>query len=315
MLLNPSPYSITYTDVTQSYGGASAMTTDQLAVYATNMHAMSGPSPTVGTVLGGVVISGYTVTFSDASTPVGAAISVNWGDGSVSAGIVGDRFEHTYSTAATYYIIHTASINNKFDYEFLKAVVPAAVAGGSTITVQVNDYQTPTPAGIPDVSLYLKQNGITRKIGVTGPTGGYTFTDVAAGTYDVVAYLYGMILDKDGAGNILAAPGVQTVTVDPSNPAPTITFGQTQTQFTLTVNAPAGYAISLSQTGVTKGIQKIPGVFGSDPAGFVTFGMLSAGSYSISGYYLEYDGTTYIQHSCSAEATFPGSGNQTVDCL
>jgi hypothetical protein len=275
----------------QCHGGGTDRTTNppqagvpymdkyQLAAYATGMHGQSTSAPTAAST--GLAINDYTVTFVDASTNSDHAaatdmkVTVNWGDGNVSSGVGGDTFSHTYTTAATFYVQHTVNLNNKFNTETIKAVVPSAVLGGGTVGVTVNDYNG---AGLADVNLYLKQNGLTKKLGATDSTGTFTFADVPSGTYDLLAYKYGVLLSSDCGGTTAATPGNGVVTVNATTPNPTCTFTQTQTQFTLTVNGTVGFVVTVKQAGVTKGIQKI------DADGSIDFGRLAAGTYTVDAY-------------------------------
>lgn len=89
------------------------LTKKQLAVYAKDMHnTWSNTRPKAAMAALPTVVDN-TVTFKDNSTDAQDSqsalfITVNWGDWTVSQGVGGGTFTHTYEFSGTYTINHTA---------------------------------------------------------------------------------------------------------------------------------------------------------------------------------------------------------------
>jgi PKD domain len=278
-------------DSSPSKAGVPYMTKAYLAAVAPNMHGISAPAPVITDNDVVTSVSDFTVTMSDNSAS-GANITVNWNDGSVSTGVSGATFTHTYTQAGTFTIKYTAELNGKYKTIFITVVAPNATS--QQITGTVSGYSGFDAA---NTSIYLKQNGITKAIQTTAADGFFTF-DTAPGNYTIQAYKYGETLTSSLPGS---NPGAFTLAPDTPQ---TISFSATQTKFALTVTAsgidalPVVDGVTVTQAdydlaeahlpvvivkynGVTKGISRI--------ADTVNINNLTNGSYDVSVQSSTYD--------------------------
>jgi hypothetical protein len=88
------------------------LTKNQLAVHAMNMHGTTQNTRPVAAMAASPTVMGKTVTFKDNSTDAQDSqsalfITVSWGDWTVSQGVGGGTFTHTYDFSGTYTINHT----------------------------------------------------------------------------------------------------------------------------------------------------------------------------------------------------------------
>jgi hypothetical protein len=112
-----------------SGGKVLPMSKEQLARYAKNMHGNGNTQP-IAAMTGAPTVTGHTVSFIDNSTDrqdqqYSLRIRVSWGDGRIESGQPGGTFLHTYRSAGTFTIRHTATDTEGFTgYESVKVVVP-----------------------------------------------------------------------------------------------------------------------------------------------------------------------------------------------
>jgi hypothetical protein len=147
---------------------------------------------------GTLTTSGMAVSIVDTSTDdatfPGAAITINWNDGTQSVGNAGGTFNHTYAASGKYNIILTARDAGGL---YHSKSFSATVQSSSTVTA------TTSPA-LSGVTMILKLNGATKQAKATDGTGAVTFTGVTnVSGYTVQAYKSGVLFDGDAgtAGN------------------------------------------------------------------------------------------------------------------
>ncbi len=156
----------------------------------------------------------WTASFTDSSTPVGAQVVVDWGDGGVSAGHAGDAFSHTYRSAGVYLIVQKV-INSA-----LQMQIGSCSIGASAFTISgtvVKNNPAPPPATLPIGSAV-----VTVKSATTGNIVKSVYTS-ALGTFSVGSLkpdTYWLIVTK--RGYTFPAPAA-TITVGPSSPGNVIT--------------------------------------------------------------------------------------------
>ena len=161
--------------------------------------------PPTAAGLADATLASYTVSFTDASTdpalnsPNGiTTVTVNWGDGTFSSGIAGASFSHTYATASTYKILHTATDAARLSAsETLTLAVPQKFSISGTVSHAAGPF--------PGVLMILKYNGNTKATKTTAADGAYSFTNVLPGAYVVLPYKSGYTF----------TPGTATVTIGP----------------------------------------------------------------------------------------------------
>jgi PKD repeat protein len=101
----------------------------QLARYAKGMHGNTNTGP-IAAMTGAPTVTGHTVSFTDNSKDAQdpqyyLRIAVSWGDGKMETGQPGGTFLHTYRSAGTFTIRHTATDTEGLTgYESVKVVVP-----------------------------------------------------------------------------------------------------------------------------------------------------------------------------------------------
>ncbi len=196
------------------YGGTTAVTV-KLTVNDTTLLTTASTSRTVTPAyvnqppaaagLAGATLSNYTVSFTDASTdpalnnPNGiTAVTVNWRDGTSSSGAAGGLFSHTYATAGTYTILHTATDAARLSASETRTLaVPQKFGISGTVSHGAGSFQ--------GVLMILKYNGNTKATTTTAADGGYSFTNVLPGAYAVQPYKSGYTF----------TPATATVTVGP----------------------------------------------------------------------------------------------------
>jgi cytochrome c551/c552 len=291
---------------TPTTNGAPFMSKAYLSAIAPTMHQNSAsgpatvavsPAPASDGTVAPSAVSGYTVTLTDTSltssyshSPDGGVnISVNWNDGTVTTGVSGDTFTHTYTAAGTFTIKYTGEANGKYTTIFMTVAVPNT--SNQQITGTVSGY-----AGFDasNTNIYLKQNGITKQIASTTSDGLFTF-NTAPGSYTVQAYKYGVTFTE---GNVQAA----TVTAGNST---ALTFTAVQTKFSLgvTSNLGAGAVVMAKYNGVTKGLQQ------TDTNGAATFNNLTAGTYTVTAFLKGYTCTDQIVVLPGGSASFTCTAN------
>jgi hypothetical protein len=149
----------------------------------------------------------YIVSFTDASgdaagnSPSGiASVMVNWGDGTVSTSLAaGEVFSHTYRSASTYTILHTATdAAGMSSSESRRVTVPQKFS--------ITGTATRGGSGLSGVLMVLKFNGTTKATTTTAGDGTYTFGNNLAGTYVVQPYKSGTTF----------TPASRTVTIGPN---------------------------------------------------------------------------------------------------
>ena len=156
---------------------------------------------------GGYSVSSYTVTFTDASTdpdgPLPAnAITINWGDGSVSTGNQGGIFTHGYTRATTAKITLTATDGLLFNSKSFTVSVPQKFTVSGTCP--------------QNTVVTLKKAGRTVQVQKATQTAGgsYLFSNVLPGTnYTITAYKRGLkfavtplVVDADKTVDITPLP-------------------------------------------------------------------------------------------------------------
>ena len=182
--------------------GLKGSTTQQVTASVVNT------APTVST--SPVTVTGYLVSFCDASTDAQDAqsvlkIVVNWGDGSSNADAPqagGTCFTHTYATAGAYTILHMVTDTGGLSAsESRKFAVPQKFA----VTAA-------TSPALGSVTMILKYNGTAKATCTTATdTGSCTFPNVLPGCYDVQPYKSGYTFTPGKATNVCVGPDV-TVT-------------------------------------------------------------------------------------------------------
>jgi hypothetical protein len=159
-----------------------------------------------------VSTSGLSVTLTDAST-AGSSIKINWGDGSAaSTGSAGGVFNHTYASANTYTIVDTATANGISASKSQSVTVPATKY---TVSGTVTNHADTTV--IQSVSLTLKQGAVTKAIASTNASGGFTFINVAPGTYTITANKTGYMFSNPAATVTVTTGNVTTASFSSSN--------------------------------------------------------------------------------------------------
>ena len=189
------------------------LTVDTYGTYYTSASTTQSVTPVVinqaptAAGLSSAATNNYTVSFTDASvdaagnSPAGIAlVKVNWGDGSVSTGVAaGDIFSHTYASASSYTIMHTATnAAGMSASESRRVAVPQKFS--------ITGSATRTGTGLSGVTMILKFNGTTKATTTTAGDGTYTFGNILAGTYVVQPFKSGTTF----------TPSTRTVTVGPS---------------------------------------------------------------------------------------------------
>jgi len=155
--------------------------------------------------------SNLTVTLTDNST-AGSSISINWGDGSTaSTGSAGGIFTHTYSSANTYTIVASATLQGLVASQNITAIVPAKYTVGGTVT----NLAGTTP--LSGVSLQLKLNGVAKAAASTSSTGAYTFVNVVPGAYTITAVKSGYTFASPAANVTVTTGPVTAVNFTSSN--------------------------------------------------------------------------------------------------
>jgi hypothetical protein len=161
--------------------------------------------PPTAAGLAGATLSNYTVSFTDASTdpvlnsPNGiTSVTVNWGDGTGNSQAAGTVFTHTYATASTYKILHTATDAARLSASETRTLaVPQKFGLSGTVSHAAGPF--------PGVLMILKYNGNTKATKTTAADGTYSFTNVLPGAYVVQPYKSGYTF----------TPATATVTVGP----------------------------------------------------------------------------------------------------
>jgi PKD domain len=261
-----------YADATgTTKNGAPLMDKTYIEAVAPGMHGTSSAPPIAAVLNGdvaGVTVSDFTVSFTDNSTGSSSlAVTVNWGDGNVSTGAGGSAFSHTYGQTGTFNILITArDEQGRYSTHFVTGVVVPNVTN-QKITGTVSGY---SGFDASNTNIYLKQNGITKKILSTAADGLFTF-NTAPGSYTVQAYKYGVTFSPEN---------IQTVPVSAGSDS-AVTFTAVQTKFSLDVTTDVslgdGAVVIVKFNGVTKGINQTTG-------GEVSFKNLTAGSYTVTAY-------------------------------
>ncbi len=189
-------YSVTLT-VTDTLGLKGSATKPVTASVVNTAPTASG--------LASAAVSGYTVSFTDASTdaqdPQSALkVIVNWGDGSSNADAPqagGAGFTHAYATAGTYTILHTVT-----DAGGLSASEKKSVAVPQKLAVTAA-----TSPALGSVAMILKYNGNTKATCATdSSTGACKFSNVLPSCYDVQPYKSGYTFTPDKATNVCVGP-------------------------------------------------------------------------------------------------------------
>jgi hypothetical protein len=274
-----------------------------LAAFAAGIHQADGTNTPPTAVISGLGQTGFTVSFTDASTDAetaqaSLAVTVKWGDGAASTGSGGGLFSHTYSTAGTFPIFYTVQdAGGLFNSTTTSVTVPVrySISGG----VYESDLGTP----IVGANVYLKQNGITKALQQT-VDGTYNFTNINPGTYQVQAYKTGMVFDGD-----LGVAGVQNPVTVPVTTAdvPNKNFIRISTRITVNTSpALDNVTVYLKQSGIVRASAKTNG------AGTVDFTVIP-GTFQVQAYKAGYSfdgdaGTAGNQNPVTAAA---GSGNVT----
>jgi PKD repeat protein len=196
-----SSYTVTLTVAEPAYGLSSSNT---VPVTATAINLTPSASFT------GPTVTGMNVSLTDTSTDDGGAsnlaVFVSWGDGTSSTGVGGGTLAHTYALAGTYTIKHSVT-----DSGGLKSFSPNATVTVTTPKYTVSGTITRSGAPFANVTVYLKQNGVTKKTTLTGTTGAYTFTSVLAGTYTVVPVKTGYTFTPTGSPTVTVGPSASGV--------------------------------------------------------------------------------------------------------
>jgi hypothetical protein len=152
--------------------------------------------------------SGWTVTVTDNSTDAEDAqsalgVTVDWGSGSPSTGSGGSTLTKTYTVAGNYVIKH--KVKDTAGAATWSANTSVSVPVKYTVSGKVTRSNGTT--AIAGVILYLKS--ATKTYAASSRTDGtYTFSNVAPGTYDVIAIK---------AGYTFASPALSGVVVTSAN--------------------------------------------------------------------------------------------------
>jgi hypothetical protein len=178
--------------------------TTTLAVYAAGMHDAAKLPPTVSHTGGAAVVKSTATSIVDTSVDNNGnaqstlSILINWGDGSVSTGVGGATFTHTYANAGVYNVVHTATDSGgrtASEAVFqVKVFTTSAIKTTVKITV-TNAALTP----IQGARLYLKKAGRLVTTGYSNADGEWTFKNLIPdpGTdYTVAVYKSGLDFGK-----------------------------------------------------------------------------------------------------------------------
>jgi len=198
-------------NVSRTYGNGSTYTVALAVADTVNQTSSSASSPVTPQYVnqpplalfgaGTPSASNYTVTVIDGSTDDAAfpanAITVNWGNGTISTGNAGASFTKVYTTAGVFTILLTArDAGGLYGSVSTKVTVPQKF----TVSGTVFDRNGTTP--LSGATVYLKQNGSTKAYKTTDATGTFSFPGTNPGTYQLQAYKYGVtFLSSPGSAN------------------------------------------------------------------------------------------------------------------
>ncbi len=167
--------------------------------------------------------TGYTVSFTDTSSAAAPspalpnnAITVKWGDGTISTGNALSVFSHPYPIrAATYTITHTATNSgDATDNGKLSAAEKITVSVPMKYTVSVNVTSAATTSNLSGATVALKANGKhTKATGKTNASGNYTFSNVLSGSYTIRSYASGHNAGETSAFIVSAGTATQNMTL------------------------------------------------------------------------------------------------------
>lgn len=125
----------------------------------------------------------WIASFTDASTPAGAQIVVDWGDGTRDFGTAGGAFSHKYAAAGSYLLLQKV-INSALQ---LAVAPPCTVSAGSfTIDGHIFKADGVTPLGAATVSVRSATTGNTVKTMFTMADGSFTIGSLKPDTYWLV---------------------------------------------------------------------------------------------------------------------------------
>jgi hypothetical protein len=178
-----------------------------LAAFAEGIHTpdiSANTAPAAKFSSAGITATGYTASFTDASTDAQTSqgdlvVTVKWGDGGFSTGSGGGTFSHTYATAGKFNVTLSAQ-----DAGGLTGMAIGSVSAPSRFSISGTVFMPNGSTGFDNVAnVYLKQNGITKALlKTTAGVGTYTFPNLAPGTYQVQVYRTGKIFDGDPAAGV-----------------------------------------------------------------------------------------------------------------
>jgi hypothetical protein len=155
----------------------------------------------------------WTASFTDSSTPSGAQVIVDWGDGSRDFNTTGASFSHSYRAAGPYLIVQKVITST-----LQMATAPACTLATASFTIDGHIYKADgaTPLGAATVSARSATTGNTIKTVYTKADGSFTIGSLKPDTYWLVVSKRGYTFPDPGTAAVLPNPGNPTIGVGPN---------------------------------------------------------------------------------------------------
>jgi len=171
-----------------------------LAYWAEGIHSAASTLLAPTPAATGLTVTNLLASFTDASTDNNGelqsslAISVNWGDGTITTGAGGAVFSHTYTIPGTYTVIHKATdVGGRLASELLAVTVSSATSTAVRRNLVVTVVQPDGVTPIARATVYLKRETasgyVQVRYGYTNALGQLTFGKLLDGkNYRIVVY-------------------------------------------------------------------------------------------------------------------------------